>query len=72
MKGTPQTQFTISDAVRAGGETNTKTAMVRKPFQRVSDGSPVDDASANAAQAVPKVQASQSFGLTREDPAQAN
>ena len=44
--------------------------MVRKPLQRVANGSSVDDAGADTAQSVPEVQAGDRLRVARADPAQ--
>jgi hypothetical protein len=46
--------------------------MVRKPFDRVPNGSSIDDPSAGTAQSVPKVQAAYRLGAAGPDPAQSD
>ena len=45
--------------------------MVRKPLQRVSNGSAIDDAGAESAHAVPKIESAYRLRVTGSDPAQS-
>ena len=46
--------------------------MVREPFQRVPNGSAIDDAGADATHSVPKVEAVDRLGIAGSDPAQSD
>src|SRR5258705_8649150 len=55
-----------------GGKASTEPAMMGNPFQRVSDGTAIDDTRANATHGVPNVQLGYGLGITGADPAECH
>ncbi len=61
-----------ANAISPCGQAYAETAVIGKPFQRVSDGTAIDDTRANATHGVPNVQLGYGLGITGADPAECH